>query len=74
MFALDKNYGDEYIWASTCRFIDFTTVELLGVTKPIKLTEWKAILKTMHSIGVEKVIYKRYKNDELIIKQTKTNR
>ena len=74
VFDNDKSYGDEYSWASTCRFLDLKTVEILGVTKPLLISERKAILALFANMNIENVVYNRYKNGKPYKKTYNTQR
>ena len=62
VFGEDKSYGDEYDWCSSVRFIDIKTVELLGITSPPKLSQTKAMLRSLAEFGVEAMVFYRMKN------------
>ena len=68
VFDNGKNYGEDYTWAATCRFIDLKTVEILGIIKAPTPNEWRVIVKTMLNMGVANIIYTRYKNGKPKIK------
>ena len=59
VFDETSNYGDPYELALTVRYMDQTTIEILGLDKPITPTHWRAIRKHLKTIGIKKVILKR---------------
>ena len=62
MFEPGGTYGDPYTWVASCRFVDRRTVEILGVTKPLTKSDWRAVLAMFASQGVDSVFYLRQKN------------
>lgn len=55
-----SNYGDPYKLALTVRYLDQTTIEILGLDKPITPTAWRAIRRHLESIGITEVRLKRH--------------
>lgn len=59
VFVNDKNYGDEYLWCCTVRWINVEKVELCGVTEFPNLSFRHAIGKALWDIGVKEVFFVR---------------
>lgn len=66
-------YGDSYEWAATCRFIDPSRVEILGVTKPMTPGMWRAIVERFGKMGVETIVFMRKRNGKDEVHTVKTN-
>lgn len=59
VFDGDSNYGDPYEVALTLRYLDQTTVEILGLDKPITPAVWRAIRRHLESAGIHECRLKR---------------
>jgi hypothetical protein len=62
VFADGNTYGDSYEWCATCRFLDQKRVEILGVTKPMTPSIWRAIVERFGEMGVETIVFLRKRN------------
>lgn len=57
-----KSYGDPYQWAMTVRWISRDEVEILGVTLPPSIGQFKAAMRELRLLGVASVVFTRFKN------------
>lgn len=60
VFDETSNYGDPYELALTVRYVDQTTIEILGLDKPITPTHWRAIRQHLKTLGIAKVMINRH--------------
>ena len=63
IFEDGKNYGDEYGWAVTVRYLDKETVEFLGITKAPTISQWRAIEDCCREEGIKTIVFYRILND-----------
>lgn len=68
-----REHGDPYTWAATCRFVDRETVEVLGVAKAPKPSEWKAVLRCLSEVGAETVAYTRHRDGVMQVRRRATS-
>jgi len=73
VFADGNTYGDSYEWAATCRFLDPSRVEILGVAKPMTPAMWRAIVERFCEMGVETIVFLRKRNGKDEVHTVKTN-
>lgn len=69
VFKDNEKYGDSYTWIVTCRFINKETVELMGAIKAPTLNEFKAVKNMLKQKGIKIILYKRYKNNQVVQKK-----
>ncbi len=69
VFADASKYGDPYQWSATVRFLDIRTVELMGILRAPKPSEWRAVMKLFAGMGVEKIVFHRRKNKDPAVKK-----
>lgn len=62
IFSKDCEYGDQYCWCCTIRWVNQKKVELCGVTEFPKLEYRKSIAKALWLIGVKEVFFIRIKD------------
>ncbi len=62
VFSVGDTYLDPYPWCATAKYRSPTDVELTLVDKPIKLEQWKAVLRKFAETGVKTVRFKRIKH------------
>ena len=55
-----QKYGDAYEWVATIRWIDRNTIEILGYTKPVTPSIWKAVIREAQSMQIKTIIAKTY--------------
>lgn len=55
-------YGDPYEWVATVRWINRTSVEILGYTRRVTPGIWRAVSKECQKNGIEKVLAVSYHN------------
>lgn len=61
IFEDGKGYGDPYEFSATIRWITPRRVEIIGILRAPKLSEWKAMNNCLRSHGVEDVIINKVK-------------
>jgi hypothetical protein len=59
VFEGEGNYGDPYELALTVRYLDQTTIEILGLDKPVTPAAWRAIRNHLEGLGITEVRLKR---------------
>lgn len=64
IFDVDKDFGDEYLWCCTLRWINPTKVELCGVVDFPNMSYRHAMGKTLWKMGVKEVIFNRKKDNK----------
>ena len=69
VFEDDKNYGDDYIWCVTVRFLNLTTVELLGITKAPTPSIWRAVRRVLFDMKIDTVVIYKILSDGTVIKK-----
>lgn len=55
-------YGDPYEWVATVRWLNRTTIEILGYTTKVTPSIWKAVIKECQRLGIEKILATSYKD------------
>ncbi len=59
VFRDGLGYGDPYEFSATIRWISPTRVEVLGIQRAPKPSEWRAITECLHSHGGEELLISR---------------
>lgn len=57
-------YGDPYEWVATVRWLKPNEVEILGYTKRVTPSIWKAIIRECQAVGITSIIATSYKSGE----------
>jgi len=65
IFEDGKGYGDPYEFSATVRWVTPKKVEILGVLRAPKLSEWKAIRRCLLSYGVEEILINKAKDGKM---------
>jgi len=69
IFEDGKEYGDEYVWCVTVKFLTRTKVELCGIIKAPTPSMWKAIRTTLWNMNIDTVVMERKLSDGTIVKK-----
>lgn len=69
VFSDDAKYGEPYEWSATVRCLDPRTVEILGIMRAPKPSEWRAIIQLFSTGGMEKIVFHRRKNGKSITRE-----
>jgi hypothetical protein len=65
IFEDGAGYGDPYEFSATIRWITPSRVEILGVLRAPKLSEWKAINNCLRSHGVKDILINKAKDGKM---------
>ena len=71
VFADGDAIGNPYAWCATVRHIDMHTVEILGVMRAPRPSEWRAIIAAFAQTDVQEIIFRRYRDGEVVTKRIK---
>lgn len=57
----DGNHGQPYSFATTVRWVDRQTVELIGAMRSPTLAEAQAIIQALKALGAQRIILRRWR-------------
>jgi hypothetical protein len=68
IFSEGRSFGQPYDWVASVRWLSPTSVEILGIEKAPKPSEWRALIACWKKLGVETMVFSRYKSQGTTIK------
>lgn len=64
VFQEGKQYGDRYEWVASVRFLMKDAIEILGYTKPVTPSIWRALRKECQRLSIRRVLAVSYRNGQ----------